>query len=444
MTSFADFVRKRRSAPDPPQPTPATRALPSMPAQPRVLLVTTANLFTYDGSGRTVDMAKRPTGGLTLTHALTRHVHSLRGSIVAVDFVRTDYDVAERRWEGINIKCVRRGAAMHLDADVVVTTSLALDVVKWAAAHCSGTFCAMCHDYSGAPWGPFGHVDAKQRAPLRDALAGWNLLCDSKHVTAYHERFGPANVTPRLCYGACYGYFRAPPLYRTAVAAEYVTLISPCAPKGLSILAAIAPRMPQVKFLCVATAWTNAVVQHILKRFPNVVVEAGAPDVDVFYRRTKVLLVPSIWPEAFGLVAMEAAARGIPVVSTDFGGLAESNPVERLRLPTRWFYDHAAFKLLRCHLDDAMERSQADPPADVLAATSDERRERVAKHLFQCLLHVAPSDAADPFVETLTRLLADDAFYAEAARDSREGAMAFIERYDGTFVGVVKKVLGDK
>ena len=58
--------------------------------------------------------------------------------------------------------------------------------------------------------------------------------------------------------------------------------------------------MPHVKFLCVATAWTNAVVQHILKRFPNVVVEAGAPDVDVFYRRTKCLLVPSIWPEAFG------------------------------------------------------------------------------------------------------------------------------------------------
>ena len=441
MTSFADFVQKRRGAPDPPQPTPATRALPSVPAPPKVLLVTTANLFTYDGSGRTVDMSKRPTGGLTLTHALTRHVHGLGGRVVAVDFVRDEYESAERRWEGIPIQCVRRGAPMHLSADVVVTTSLALDVVNWAAAHCEGRYCAMCHDYSGAPWGPFGHVDAKQRAPLRDALAGWNLLCDSKHVTAYHRRFGPANVTPRLCYGACYGYFRAPPLYRNAVAAEYVTFISPCAPKGLSILAAIAPRMPQVKFLCVATAWSNAVVQHILKRFPNVVVEAGAPDVDVFYRRTKVLLVPSIWPEAFGLVATEAAARGIPVVSTDFGGLAEANPVERLRLPTRWFYDHAAFKLLRCHLDDAMERPQADPPADVLDASGDERRERVAKHLFHCLLHVAPNDVADAFVETLTRLLADDAFYAEAARDSREGAMAFIERYDGTFVDVVKGVL---
>ena len=90
-----------------------------MPKKPQVLLVTTANLFVWDGSHRTVDMAKRPTGGLTLTHALTRHVHGLGGAIVAVDFVRTDYDVAERRWEGIPIKCVRRGAPMHLSADVV-------------------------------------------------------------------------------------------------------------------------------------------------------------------------------------------------------------------------------------------------------------------------------------------------------------------------------------
>ena len=274
MASFKDFVRKRHGAPDPLQSTPATRALPPVPAQPQILLVTTANLFVWDGSGRTVDMTKRPTGGLTLTHALARHVvHALGGSVVAVDFVRDDYDVAERRWEGIPVKCVRRGAAMQLDADVVVTTSMALDVVRWAAAHCEGRYCAMCHDYSGVPWGPFGHVDVEQREPLRDALAGWHLLCDSNHVTAYHPRFGPASVAPRLCYGACYyGYFRAPPLYRNAVDAPYVTLISPCAPKGLSILATIDPRLPHVTFLCVATAWTNTVVQHILKRFPNVVV----------------------------------------------------------------------------------------------------------------------------------------------------------------------------
>jgi len=90
-----------------------------------------------------------------------------------------------------------------------------------------------------------------------------------------------------------------------------------------------------------------------------------------------------------------------------------------------------------------MARPQSDPPADVLeAASGEERRERVAKHLFHCLLHVAPADVADQFVVALTRLLADDAFYAAAARESRAGAMAFIERHDGSFVDVVKGVLG--
>ena len=49
-------------------------------------------------------MAKRPTGGLTLTHALTRHVHALGGNVVAVDFVRDGYDVADflaaiKKWQ---------------------------------------------------------------------------------------------------------------------------------------------------------------------------------------------------------------------------------------------------------------------------------------------------------------------------------------------------------
>lgn len=39
---------------------------------------------------------------------------------------------------------------------------------------------------------------------------------------------------------------------------------------------------------------------------------------------TKVLLVPSLWCEAWGLVVIEAQIRGIPVISSDAGAIPEA------------------------------------------------------------------------------------------------------------------------
>lgn len=42
-----------------------------------------------------------------------------------------------------------------------------------------------------------------------------------------------------------------------------------------------------------------------------------------FYRRARVVVIPSIWPEPFGMVGVEAMAYGKPVVAFDVGGVAE-------------------------------------------------------------------------------------------------------------------------
>lgn len=42
------------------------------------------------------------------------------------------------------------------------------------------------------------------------------------------------------------------------------------------------------------------------------------------WRDIKVLLVPSIWFEAWGIVVVEAHLRGIPVISSDAGALPEA------------------------------------------------------------------------------------------------------------------------
>ena len=485
MSSFKDFVKARKAAaaksgkaaapaPAPAAPRgaragePKLAAPPPQPATsrpydgPRVLMVTTANLFVYDNSGRSADLTKRPTGGLTLTYALARYAKRALGArIVAVDFVFKHYERETRHWEGHAVDCVRLGCDPGIAAgayDVVVVSSPELGVARWAAAHCDAPLkIAMCHDYAGAPWGPFTNVDEDKQEPLYGVLRGWRLLTDSQHVADYHNRFAPEAYaargldnppTARQCYGACYGYYErhTMPHYADAADRRFVTIISPCAPKGLSMVAALSPMMPSTKFLCVATAWTNPVVQHILKRFDNVETQMGTQNVDDFYAQTKVLIVPSIWPEAFGLVAMEAAARGIPVVSTDHGGLDEANPVDRLKIRTPYFYDHAGFQLLRdTTLDDMMERPRPEAPDDVRAAGNDpeKRQEKVSKHLLRCLLHIAPSDIALPWANLVHTLMTDDAFYAAAARDARNNGLAFIKEHEDKMAAILKEDFAD-
>jgi glycosyltransferase involved in cell wall biosynthesis len=47
------------------------------------------------------------------------------------------------------------------------------------------------------------------------------------------------------------------------------------------------------------------------------------PDVDVVWAASDIAVVPSIWPEPFGRVAIEAMAHGLPVVAAAHGGLTE-------------------------------------------------------------------------------------------------------------------------
>jgi glycosyltransferase involved in cell wall biosynthesis len=40
-------------------------------------------------------------------------------------------------------------------------------------------------------------------------------------------------------------------------------------------------------------------------------------------RRSLFVVAPSVWPEPFGLMALEAAATGTPVIASDIGGLSD-------------------------------------------------------------------------------------------------------------------------
>jgi glycosyltransferase involved in cell wall biosynthesis len=51
---------------------------------------------------------------------------------------------------------------------------------------------------------------------------------------------------------------------------------------------------------------------------------ANTPDPRDFYRLSRIVLIPTIWQESFGRVAVEAMASGIPVLASDCGALPET------------------------------------------------------------------------------------------------------------------------
>ena len=69
---------------------------------------------------------------------------------------------------------------------------------------------------------------------------------------------------------------------------------------------------------------TTAEDRRALEQLANVRILPNARNIDDVLARTRVLLMPSLWYEGFGLIVMEAMLRGIPVVSSDSGGLVEA------------------------------------------------------------------------------------------------------------------------
>src|SRR6185369_5574378 len=75
--------------------------------------------------------------------------------------------------------------------------------------------------------------------------------------------------------------------------------------------------------------------RRALERLPNVHLLPNARNIDDVLARTRILLMPSLWYEGFGLIVMEAMLRGIPVVSSDAGGLKESKAGTGYVIPVR-------------------------------------------------------------------------------------------------------------
>lgn len=302
--------------------------------------------------------------------------------------------------------------------------------------------CVMVHDYN-LPVGPWGQEQTEEQLKEHQTICEqFELLCASQHLTDFVEKFGEGRFRPRLCYPADYDFFDPAPqtLSPWEEKQSFVTLVSPCPEKGMSIFVKLAEAMPETQFLAVKTTqWTKPYHEQALKKYPNIKIMASSAKIDDFLKLTRVLVVPSVFQEAFGLVALEAQLRGIPVVSTNSCGLAEAN-----RMPLNVMGDVSLVYDQRTHeLIAGMTMSEAESTlsAERPGCLTMEMWKQTAVNQ-ESYQKVASDADVEDFLKALRRILdgGEEGLKQESA-STKLAATSFVDSRRGKFLAALQALL---
>ena len=145
------------------------------------------------------------------------------------------------------------------------------------------------------------------------------------------------------------------------LANEFVTLVNPCAVKGISIFLALADAFPRDRLRRrahlghqrsrTAPRCAPAAERHPARSRWTISTCCCA--------RTRVLLVPSLWAEARSRIVLEAMLRGVPVMAANVGGIPEAKMGVPYLLPVNPIAQY------QTQLDEQMVPVAEVPPQDV-------------------------------------------------------------------------------
>jgi glycosyltransferase involved in cell wall biosynthesis len=261
-----------------------------------------------------------------------------------------------------------------------------------ALRHAPDRVVALVHTHFHLPFGPEAEaLSPDQHARLRRARG---IIAVSEYSRAYMREYGGLDST--LLHFPVFG---DGPFERVARPdAGYVMMINPCLVKGLPIFLELAALFPEARFAAVPTWGGDEAVLRDLALLPNMTVLEPADDVGAVLREARVLLAPSLVPETFGYVAIDAMLRGIPVLAGNLGGQPEAKLGVDFNLPVT-----------------PVRKTEAG--------------------------HVAPPQDIAPWRAALDALLSDGDAYRHCALASCEAALRFLPGADvGHFVAYLESL----
>jgi Glycosyltransferase len=228
--------------------------------------------------------------------------------------------------------------AFSPDWVLVSSEDLSHSLLWQAASAASGRIVYIAHTPQFLPFGPESwNPDPKATRIVRDARA---VVAIGRHMAGYIEQHAgrPAVVIHPPTYGT-------PPYPSYSnFGRGFVSMINPCAVKGIAIFAELAKRFPDVPFAALKGWGTTSEDRALLETLPNVRLLDPIKNIDELLSQTTVLLMPSLWYEGFGLITMEAMLRGVPVIASDSGGLMEAKEGTGFVIPVRPIREyHRAF-----------------------------------------------------------------------------------------------------
>lgn len=245
------------------------------------------------------------------------------------------------------------------------------------------------------PWElPFGPDSARASSigmKLMQRING--VITISEYLRAYIRQWGGLDST--VIYFPVFGSEPFPLL--GSFHNEFVTLINPSGNKGIAIFLALAEKFPEIKFAGVPTWATTTADLDALASLSNVTLLDPVDNIDEIFARTRILLVPSLCPEAFGNVVVEAMLRGIPVLASDDGGLREAKLGIDYLLPIR--------------------------PSPGFTDDFDDRN---------CPIPIIPEQDTGPWEDALRAVLTDGLLYERLSTQSRAAAREFVARIKQT------------